>query len=192
MHRLFDLRGKTALITGARRGIGRAISIGLAEAGANIVAVSQSFDADGASEMEEMIGQLGVRCWVRTCNVSSRDALYDLVQWTINSAPPIDILVLNAGTIHRAAALEHSDEDWDRVRSVNLDAPFILAREFGARMVGRRHGKIIFLSSLMAFQGGINVAAYAATKGAIGQLAKDLANEWAPFGVQVNANSPLC
>jgi len=102
----------------------------------------------------------------------------------------VDILVNNAGIIRRAPAMDHADADWDDVMAVNLDAPFLLARELGRRMVERKYGKIIFIASVLSFQGGIQVPGYAATKGAIAQLTRALANEWAPYGVNVNAVAP--
>ena len=107
-----------------------------------------------------------------------------------NRLPSIDILVLNAGTIERKPAIEHGDEIWDRVLEVNLTAPFILSRELGRRMVERGSGKIVFVASLLSFQGGVTVPGYAASKGGIAQLTKALANEWAGKGVNVNAIAP--
>ena len=120
------------------------------------------------------------------CDFADREAVYALVE----QLPPIDILVLNAGTIERKPAAEHGDEIWDRVLEVNLTAPFVLARELGRPMVERGSGKIVFVASLLAFQGGINVPGYAASKGGIAQLTKALANEWASKGVNVNAIAP--
>ncbi len=179
---LFRLDGKTALVTGARRGIGKAMALALAEAGADIVAVSRSLDSG------DDITALGRRYTSHACDLKNRKSVYNLVA-ALGDAP-IDILVNNAGTILRKPAAEHPDEYWDEVIETNLNSQFILSREIGKRMVARGSGKIIFTASLLTFQGGITVPGYAASKGAIGQLTKALANEWAPHNVQVNAIAP--
>ena len=178
---LFRLDGKTALVTGSRRGIGKAMAIALAEAGADIVGVSKTLD-DGA----EIVAR-GRKFQGYACDFSKREAVYTLLQ---NDLPRIDILVNNAGTILRKPAAEHSDAYWDEVIETNLNAQFVLSREIGRRMIAQGGGKIIFTASLLTFQGGITVPGYAASKGAIGQLTKALANEWAPHNVQVNAIAP--
>jgi 2-deoxy-D-gluconate 3-dehydrogenase len=186
---LFSLEGKTALVTGARRGLGRAMAVALAEAGADIVGVSAQMEAGSAVGNEIMA--LGRRFWAYACDLSDRDQVYRLITAVQHEVDrPIDILINNAGTILRAPADQHSDEDWDRVIKINLDAPFVLSREFGRDMVRRRAGKIIFTASLLSFQGGILVPSYAASKGGIVQLTKALANEWAKYNVQVNAIAP--
>lgn len=186
---LFSLEGKIALVTGARRGLGRAMAVALAEAGADIVGVSANMER--WSGVKEEIHALGRRFWPYACDLSDRTQVYELiraVQREVTQA--IDILVNNAGTIRREAATQYSDEYWDRVINTNLTAPFILSREFGREMVQRRSGKIIFTASLLAFQGGIRVPGYAASKGGVVQLTKALANEWAKANVQVNAIAP--
>ena len=185
----FDLRGKTALVTGCKRGIGKAMAIGLAEAGADIIGVSASLAASG-SAVEQAVTALGRRFAGYACDFSDRAAIYAFVQQVKADHPVIDILVNNAGTIRRTPAAHHADEDWDHVIDVNLTAQFVLSREFGKEMVARGAGKVIFTASLLTFQGGITVPGYAASKGAIGQLTKALANEWAGRGVQVNAIAP--
>ena len=186
----FRLDGKTALVTGCRRGIGAAIAVGLAEAGADIVGVSASLPAEGG-EVGKAVRATGRKFTGFACDLGDRAALYALIaKLTADGAPPIDVLINNAGTILRAPAAEHSDEFWDRVLDVNLDAPFLLAREIGKGMLARGSGKIVFVASLLTFQGGITVPGYAASKGAIGQLTKALANEWASRGVNVNALAP--
>ncbi len=185
----FDLTGKTALVTGCKRGIGKAMAIGLAEAGANIIGVSATMEASG-SEVEQAVTALGRAFKGYACDFADRDAIYAFVAQVKRDFPTIDILVNNAGTVLRTPAAEHSDEYWDHVINVNLNAQFVLSREIGKEMVARGAGKIIFTASLLTFQGGITVPGYAASKGGIGQLTKALANEWAGHGVQVNAIAP--
>ncbi len=185
----FDLAGKTALVTGSRRGIGRAIANALAAAGADIIGVSASTEADGGATGEE-VRALGRRFTAFQCDLSRREAVHDLVGRLDESGARVDILVNNAGTIRRAPAAEHADEDWDHVIATNLTAPFILSREFGRRMIARGGGKIIFVASVLSFQGGINVPGYAAAKGGVAQIVRALANEWASKGVNVNAIAP--
>jgi 2-dehydro-3-deoxy-D-gluconate 5-dehydrogenase len=185
----FKLDGKTALVTGCRRGIGRAMAVGLAEAGADIVGVSAQLESSG-SEVEREVTATGRSFRGYSCDFADRQAVYDLVQQVKAECPPVDILVNNAGTILRKPAAEHPDEYWDRVLEVNLSAQFVLSREFGKDMLARGRGKIIFTASLLTFQGGITVPGYAASKGAIGQLTMALANEWAGRGVNVNAIAP--
>jgi 2-deoxy-D-gluconate 3-dehydrogenase len=186
---LFRLDGKTALVTGCRRGIGKAIAVALAEAGADIIGVSQSLEADGG-EVAREVRAAGRAFHPYACDFSSREAVYGFLQRVRSDHAAIDILVNNAGTVLRKPAAEHPDEYWDQVLRINLDAQWILSREIGKRMVERGSGKIIFTASLLTFQGGITVPGYAASKGAIGQLTKALANEWASKGVQVNAIAP--
>lgn len=187
MNHLFDLTGKTALVTGCKRGIGKGMAIGLAEAGADIIGVSASLES--GSIIEKEVKTLGREFYSYQADFSDRDALYQFIN-KVKEKHHIDILVNNAGTILRAPASEHSDEYWDKVRQVNLDAPFILAREIGKDMINRGHGKIIFTASVLSFQGGITVPGYAASKGALGTLVKALSNEWSVKGVQVNAIAP--
>ena len=184
----FDLSGKTALVTGCRRGIGRAFAQGLAEAGADIVGVSASL-ASG-SEVEGDVAALGRSFRSYACDFSDRDALRAFVAQVKADVAQIDILVNNAGTILREPAADHPDEYWDKVIEVNLNAQFVLAREFGKEMVARGCGKIVFTASLLSFQGGITVPGYAAAKGGIATLTMALSNEWASKGVNVNAIAP--
>lgn len=185
----FSLQGKTALVTGCKRGIGKAVALALAEAGADIVGVSASLESSGSAVEREVIA-LGRKFTGYTCDFADRSALYSFIAEVKKNHPTIDILFNNAGTILRKPAAEHPDEYWDKVMEVNLNAQFILSREIGREMIARGYGKIIFTASLLTFQGGINVPGYAASKGGIGQLAKALANEWAPKGVNVNAIAP--
>ena len=185
---LFTLDGQTALVTGGRRGIGRGFAQALAEAGADIVGVSASLEADSAVGQD--IAERGKRFTGYACDFSDRDAVRAFVEQVNTEVGPIDILINNAGTIRRAPAEEHGDEDWDHVIEVNLNAQFVLAREFGKQMLSHGRGKIIFTASVLTFQGGITVPGYAAAKGGIGQLTMALANEWAGRGVNVNAIAP--
>ena len=185
----FDLTGKIALVTGCNKGIGKAIAIGLAEAGADIVGVSANILLQG-SEVEQEVQALGRTFKAYQADFSDRNSLYSFIAEVTTEYPIIDILINNAGTIMRKPAAEHPDEYWDIVMAINLDSQFILSREIGKRMVERGAGKIIFTASLLTFQGGITVPGYAASKGAIGSLVKALANEWASKGVNVNAIAP--
>jgi 2-deoxy-D-gluconate 3-dehydrogenase len=180
--------GKTVLVTGCRRGIGRTVALTFAEAGADVVGVSATLEADGG-EVGREIEARGGSFRGHACDLGDRAAIYRLID-ALRESPPIDVLVNNAGTIRRAPAADHADEDWDAVLAVNLTAPFVLTRELGAKMLERGHGKIVFIASLLSFQGGINVPGYAASKGGMAQLTKALANEWAARGVNVNAVAP--
>src|SRR5882724_5147536 len=186
---LFNLSGKTALVTGCNRGIGKAMAIGLAEAGADIIGVSGSLAPQG-SEVEKAVLATGRSFKAYQADLSDRDALYVFIKKVLSENKAVDILINNAGTIMRKPAAEHPDEYWDKVLSINLDAPFILAREMGKHMLQRGSGKIIFTCSLLSFQGGITVPGYAASKGALSSLVKALANEWAGQGVNVNGIAP--
>jgi 2-deoxy-D-gluconate 3-dehydrogenase len=180
---------KNIIISGASKGIGKAMAIGLAEAGADIIGVSGSMPASG-SDIEKEVLAVGRKFKAYAANLSDRDALNAFINKVKAENPVIDILVNNAGTIMRKPAVEHPDEYWDTVLALNLDAPFILAREIGKTMIERGSGKIIFTCSLLSFQGGINVPGYAASKGALSSLVKALANEWASKGVNVNGIAP--
>src|SRR5580698_986778 len=183
---LFKLDGKTALVTGAKRGIGKAMAVALAEAGADIIGVSKTLESTG-SEVEREVTALGRKFRGYACDFANRESVYAFLR---EVPAKIDILVNNAGTILRKPAAEHPDEYWDQVIETNLNSQFVISREIGRRMIARGAGKIIFTASLLTFQGGINVPGYAASKGAIGQLTKALANEWAAHNVQVNAIAP--
>ncbi|MGN6193997.1 MAG: 2-dehydro-3-deoxy-D-gluconate 5-dehydrogenase KduD [Ginsengibacter sp.] len=185
---LFDLGGKTALVTGVSRGIGKAMAEGLAEAGADIIGVSSSLRP--GSETEKEIERLGRKFTPYSVDLRSRTQLYDALEKIKFENPVIDILVNNAGAIKRNQIIDYADEDWDDVVSVNLNASFILAREFGKDMIKRGNGKIIFTCSLLSFQGGINVIAYTAAKSGVAGLVKAFANEWSSKGVNVNGIAP--
>ncbi|MCU0393329.1 MAG: SDR family oxidoreductase [Thermoflexibacter sp.] len=189
MLKLFDLTGKIALVTGCKRGIGRAMAIALAEAGADIIGVSASLElAD--SEVEKEIKGLGRNFKAYQADFGKREELYAFIRQVQDDFSRIDILVNNAGTILRKPAAEHPDEYWDKVLEINLNAQFILSREIGKKMIIQGSGKIIFTASLLTFQGGINVPSYAASKGALGSLVMALSNEWASKGLNINAIAP--
>jgi 2-deoxy-D-gluconate 3-dehydrogenase len=184
---IFSLEGRVALVTGSGTGIGAAIARALAAAGADVACHgNKHVPSDTAAD----IVKLGRRAVVVTGDVREPATADALVDATVRELGAIDILVNNAGTIRRAPAVEFSDDDWAAVVDVNLTAVFRLCRAAGKRMVPRGRGKIVNISSLLAFQGGITVPAYAASKGGVAQLTKALANEWASKGVNVNAIAP--
>ena len=187
--KMFDLSGKTALVTGCKRGIGRGMAEALAEAGADIIGVSATLEPSG-SDVEQAVTAMGCKFHAYSCDFSDRDAIHAFAKQIEADGHKPDILVNNAGTIKRKPAAEHEDALWDEVINVNLSSQFILSREIGRGMIARGSGKIIFTASLLTFQGGITVPGYSASKGGIGQLTKALANEWAPHGVNVNAIAP--
>ena len=183
----FKLAGKTALVTGSNKGIGQAYAKALAEAGADIIGVSYECDFDSTKTIVENIG----RNFKSYCaDFSDRKSLYDFINSVKSDFGTIDILVNNAGTILRKPISEHPDEYWDKVIEVNLSSQFILTRELGKDMAERGYGKIVFIASLLSFQGGITVPGYSASKGGIKQLTMSFANEWASKGVTVNAIAP--
>jgi 2-deoxy-D-gluconate 3-dehydrogenase len=185
----FNIQGKVALVTGCKRGMGKAMAIALAEAGADIIGVSANLELEN-SEVAQEVTALGRKFSAYQCDLGNREALYSFIEKVKADQPVIDILVNNAGTILRQPAAEHSDAYWDEVINVNQTAPFILTREIGKGMIAAGSGKIIFTASLLSFQGGINVPGYAASKGAIASLTKAFANEWAAKGINVNAIVP--
>ncbi|WP_406131570.1 SDR family NAD(P)-dependent oxidoreductase [Streptomyces sp. NBC_00989] len=185
----FDLTGKLAVVTGARRGIGRAMARALAEAGADIIGVSANLEESG-SAVEKDVRAAGRTFEAIRTDFADPGAVRALGADLAGRERPVDILVNNAGTIRRAPAAEHTDADWELVLQVNLNAQFALTRAVGAAMVARGRGKVIFTASLLSFQGGINVPGYTAAKHGITGLTKALANEWAPHGVNVNAIAP--
>ncbi len=183
----FDLTGRLAVVTGARRGIGLAMAEALAAAGADIIGVSATLDASG-SAVEAAVKSHGRSFEGIACDFSDRDAVLGLASDL--GAREVDILVNNAGTIRRSPALEHPLEWWDEVLQVDLTSQFLLTRELARGMIERGRGKVIFTASLLSFQGGINVPGYAAAKSGIAGLTHALSNEWASRGVSVNAIAP--
>ncbi|WP_142850940.1 2-dehydro-3-deoxy-D-gluconate 5-dehydrogenase KduD [Telmatospirillum sp. J64-1] len=185
----FSLAGKVALVTGGASGIGQAIAIGMAEAGADVAVTA---NRRGADETVAGIEQAGRRALVLPVDLAGLDtsgaeALLDKVAEELG---PVNILVNNAGIIRRAPAADYPDEDWQAVMAVNLDAVWRLSRAAGKRMLARKQGSIISIASLLSYQGGVFVPAYAAAKHAVAGLTKALANEWAGQGVNVNAIAP--
>lgn len=185
----FDLSGRLAVVTGCRRGIGLAMATALADAGADIIGVSAQLEPTG-SVIERRVLDRGRRFTAYRTDLADPAAVAALARDLASHHPPIDILVNNAGIIRRAPAVEHTDQQWDEVLTVNLSTPFQLAREIGSGMVQRGRGKIIFTASMLTFQGGLNVVSYAAAKSAIAGLTRALANEWAQYSVNVNAIAP--
>lgn len=185
----FRIDGKVALVTGCKRGIGQAMAVALAEAGADIIGVSATLEADGGDVGREVRAR-GRSFHAYACDLGGRAGLAVFIAQVRATHPRIDILVNNAGSIRRAPAAEHPDEYWDEIIELNLRSPFVLSREIGRDMLARGSGKIIFVASLLSFQGGITVPGYAASKGGIARLTQALANEWAGRGVQVNAIAP--
>jgi 2-deoxy-D-gluconate 3-dehydrogenase len=183
----FKLNGKTALVTGSNQGIGQAYAKALAEAGADIIGVSYQSDF---SETEKLIKLTGRKFKYYVSDFSDRNSLYNFINLVKTDFKQVDILVNNAGMILRKPISEHPDEYWDKVIDVNLTAQFILTRELGKEMANRGYGKIVFIASLLSFQGGITVPGYAASKGGVKQLTMAFANEWASKGVTINAIAP--
>ena len=186
MIEMFDLTGQTAVVTGARRGIGFAMAEALAGAGANIIAASATQELEG-SAIEQRVRELGREFEPHAIDFRDRDAVQ---AFAAEVGPRADILVNNAGTIRRGPAAEHPLEWWDEVIDVNLNSQFALTQQIGAEMIKRGRGKVIFTASLLSFQGGINVPGYTAAKSAILGLTRALSNEWADKGVTVNAIAP--
>lgn len=186
MRNPFDLSGKVAVVTGANTGIGQAIALALAEAGADIACV-------GRTPAEDTVAQartLGRRAEIVSADLSTIQPVQRVVDETLEKLGGLDILVNNAGIIRRADAVDFTEEDWDAVVDTNLKSVFFLAQAAGRHMIAQGSGKIINIASMLTFQGGIRVPSYTASKAGIGGLTKLLANEWARHGVQVNAIAP--
>ena len=179
MSNLFSLENQVAIVTGGNRGLGGAMSLGLAEAGADIVIVQRS---EGESEIAKKIKELGRKCLTISYDLSNIRDLHTIVDRTLAEFGRLDILVNNAGVQRRHPCVEFPEEDWDYVLDVNAKAVFFLAQAAGKVMIKQGRGKIINTASLLSYQGGITVPAYAASKGAVAQITKALSNEWAKFG----------
>lgn len=184
---LFQLNGKVAAITGPTRGIGRAMARALAEAGADVALLQRSADD---TRVKEDIEQLGRKCAIIPCDMTQTEQVKAAIPQVVSEFGRIDILVNNAGIQRRSPSVEFSEADWDDVIHVNLKAVWLLCQQAGRYMLKQGKGKIINIASLLSFQGGLTVPAYAAAKGGVAQLTKALANEWAPQGVNVNAIAP--
>ena len=184
----FRLKGKNALVTGSRTGLGAGMAIGLAQAGANVVIHNR--EQTGMDEICAAVCRAGVRAVRALADISDPRACQDLVDRTVGEFGSIDILVNNAGIIRRTPAVDYSEEDWADVIETNLNSVFRLSQLAGRHMLAQGSGKIINIASLLSFQGGMFVPAYAAAKGAVAQLTKALSNEWAPKGINVNAIAP--
>jgi 2-deoxy-D-gluconate 3-dehydrogenase len=187
-HQLFDLAGKTALVTGASRGLGQAIAIGLGRSGANIVCSSSQ--ADGCDQTEEKLQNLGIKSRQIAANLADESSVRELATQALNIFERIDILINVGGTIFRAPAKDYPYSEWQRVMQVNLDASFVLAQTLAPAMMNANGGKIINIASMLSYSGGINVPAYTASKHAVAGLTKALANEWGKDNIQVNAIAP--
>ena len=185
---LFSLEGQVALVTGASRGIGKGIAVGLAGAGANLALVARS--RSKLIEAQQEIQAIGVQAEIFPCDLSQTGGISELVAAVSASYGRIDILVNNAGTTHRDDAVDFPEERWDDVVKVNLKSVWLLSQQVGRGMIQRGSGKIINIASLLSFSGGIRASAYAASKGGVAQLTKALANEWASKDVNVNAIAP--
>ena len=186
MNALFDLTGKTAVVTGGNRGLGKEIALGLAEAGANIVVIARKIDEQVISDIEKY-GVKAMKLEFDLLNFNQYSSMFDQI---ISEMDKVDILVNNAGVQKRYDSVEFPKEDWDFVMDVNANASFFLCQLFGKHMIESGYGKIINMASLLSFQGGVRVPAYAASKGAVMQFTKALSNEWASQGVSVNAVAP--
>lgn len=183
----FDLSGQVALVTGANTGLGQAIAVGLAQAGADIVAVGRS----APDETAELVARAGRKLHAIAADLSTTEPIERVVTEAYAAASRLDILVNNAGIIRRADALEFTEEDWDAVMNTNLKTVFFLSQAVARRWVAdQRGGKIINVVSLLSFQGGIRVPSYTASKSGLAGITKLLCNEWAAKGINVNGLAP--
>lgn len=186
MNNLFDLKGKTAIVTGASTGLGAGITLGLASAGADILLV----DHVPCSETLTAVSSLGSKAEQFVIDLTQEDAVKSVISKALDTFGQIDILVNNAGIIRRTPAIDFSEKDWDDVMNLNSKVLFFLCQAAAKDMMKRKYGKIINIASLLSFQGGVIVPSYSASKGAVAQVTKALANEWAKSGINVNAIAP--
>ena len=186
MNNAFDLTGKTAIVTGSCKGLGRGMAVGLAGAGADVVLV----DRDEASDTAKVIESMGRKALTISADLMSIDPIPSIMEEVLVVFGKVDILINNAGTIRRTPAIDFSEKDWDDIMAVNAKTVFFLSQAVARDMVKRKSGKIINIASLLSFQGGILVPSYAASKGAVAQVTKALANEWASLGININAIAP--
>jgi 2-deoxy-D-gluconate 3-dehydrogenase len=186
MYESFNLNGKIAVVTGGTTGLGQAMATGLAEAGADIVIA----DIMESTETKERIISLGRKAIQLKVDLSNFESVNFIIKSTLDEFGKIDILINNAGIIRRTPALEFSEKDWDDVMNINSKAVFFLSQAAARDMVKRNYGKIINIASLLSFSGGITVPSYSASKGAVAQITKALANEWAQYGININAIAP--
>ncbi len=186
MNDLFDLTGKVALVTGASTGLGAGMSVGFAKAGADLVLV----DIADSLETEKKIQVMGKKASILISDLSTMAGVQDVITKGLAAFGKIDILVNNAGIIRRTPAIDFSEKDWDDVMTLNVKTVFFLSQGIARDMMKRKCGKIINIASLLSFQGGITVPSYSASKGAVAQITKALANEWAQHGINVNAIAP--
>ena len=182
----FRLDGKIAVVTGGTKGIGKAMTLALAEAGADIAAVSRRPDPD----LEKAVLALGRQYLHHSADLTKREETRKVIPAVLEKMEDVDILINNAGIIRRSPAIEHSEDDWDATLETDLTATFILSQAAGQIMLKKRRGKIINVASVLAFQGGLNVAGYVSAKHGVAGLTKALANDWASKGINVNALAP--
>ena len=183
---IFDLSGKVAIVTGANKGLGQAIALALAEAGADIAAVG----TNDVAETQGRVEGFGRRFTFVKADLSSTEPIARIVATVVAELGGVDILVNNSGIIRRNEAVDFSEEDWDAVMSVNLKSAFFLSQAAGKHMIAKGYGKIINIASMLSFQGGVRVPAYTASKSGLAGITKALANEWAAAGINVNAIAP--
>jgi len=186
MNSLFDLNGMTAIVTGASTGLGKGMTLGLAEAGADVLLVDYVSSEETLAEVEAM----GRRANQIVIDLTKGDAVQKVVDKALEKFSKIDILINNAGIIRRTPAIDFSEKDWDEVMNLNSRVVFFLSQAAAKDMMKRKYGKIINVASLLSFQGGITVPSYSASKGAVMQITKALANEWAKYGININAIAP--
>ena len=186
MNTMFDLSGKVAIVTGGSRGLGKGMALGLAKSGAHIAIVNRNVPAEVVAEVEAC----GVKCKGYEFDLRNFEGYDSLIENIVADFGTIDILVNNAGVQKRHPSTEFPKEDWDFVTDINCDAVFFMCQKVGKIMIEKGYGKIINLASLLSFQGGLTVPAYAAAKGAVMQFTKSLSNEWAKLGVNVNCIAP--